>query len=808
MSVNFGSFSEIGGRQVIGGVASNLDSQKMIEAMLKDDEKPIKAIDDTISNNAKKINAYHRFENLIEGFQRSLNSFYDPLSSTIFQNKKISLTANANINADNYVSIEQLPNVNIEINNFSISNIKLSTKEVSSAKGFHDRISSVVSATPISGQFTAGTFQINGIDITINEGDSLETIAKAINNSQNAKVKASILKLKEDDYQLSITSLDEGIQNAFIYTDDNHVFFESSNITWANIAAQDTTFNFDGNEISRSSNVIEDLVEGLKITLHQSTFTDTEIKVNISSDTDAIVDSVKEFIHCFNALIIFYEEMNQRDEETSQYSDISPLGGDRILNNIINNIKSLVNTNFLWLGETKYTSLDSLGIKYLIDPQDVEINNSNYDPSLPKSHKNSPTISIKVDGGLHLTDEKILRNALKENIEDVRRLFTMEYSSTNSKFSLRDAAKDTSITKLDINMIKTNTISELTTKHFTSDKESVVFSNPTADKYLAGTFKINNIDITLSAGNSIRDIANSINNLVSNVSAVVKQEGKSYRLELQPKNRLRSFTVDDPNKIFLNNPKASVKYKLAPGSVTASYQNNKPHVLTILNSKGFISDTESIVSSTPEPDKYLAGIFKINNIYITLTAGKNIREIADSINALTDTPVSAKVIQDNNLYMLQLRPKRGSSFTILDQGKIFFNNPNIVNLEAENTAFGFSLRAMDHTDLSGLAINYHGGHNPDQTNINYSQGIMYQLQTHTKPIIKAGYNSLAKEEIQNLEKNNIFNKEERKRLQEKLERRKIELLENFAKVEGSIAKVNSVLKFLDNDETSKRLAAR
>ncbi|MFV9875023.1 MAG: flagellar filament capping protein FliD [Rickettsiales endosymbiont of Dermacentor nuttalli] len=719
MAVNFGSFSEIGGRQVITGIASNLDSQKMIEAMLKAEEIPLKKVEDSISANARKISAYHTLENLVTSFQSALNKFYDPLSVTgynedVFHTKQISLSANTNINTDHYLTVEQ--KFNTDIKSFYISDINLATRETSRAEGFHDVQSSIVSTIASPGQFTAGTFQINGVDITLNDGDSLQNIAQSINNvSTDTKVKASILKLDQNNYQLSLSSLDEGIENAFIYTDDYHIFFDNSNITWQHISAQDASFKFNGSQVTRPTNSIEDLVNGLKINLRQNTSTGTEIKANITYDIDTIIKDTQEFVNSFNTLMVFYEQMNQRDEITYQYSKNSPLGGDVIFEGIINNIKSLVNTN-LWdiTSKSKYTSFASIGINFLLEKQNIVVENPSYDPSLPKSESNSPTTILKVDGVLQL-DEKKLRNILQNDIEDVRKLFTMEYNSTNNNFGVKRGGNDTSIQNLEINIIKTNSVTELLTKTINSNSESLVSNTPTKNQYTAGKFKINNTNITITAGQNIRDIANTINSLIPNISAtVIKKERDKhnilYTLKLLPSNGASSFTIDDPDKLFFNNPNMSIFYKLSPNSVTVKYK--KKHYT------------------------------------------------------------------------------------------------NIINLNAQSTSSGFTLTCPNNSDLSGLIVNYYGGHAPDYTIINYSQGLMYQLYKYTSTFINSGYNGITQNAIQALEQADLFNKAEKIRLNEILNRRKTELLERFAMVESSIAKVNSVLKFLDNDETSKRMAAR
>ena len=101
---------------------------------------------------------------------------------------------------------------------------------------FADTSSSVVSTTPSAGFFTAGTFTINGVTITLNNGDSLTTIENNI-NSAGAGVTASING--SGPYTLGIKSnISSGVGTGFDLIDSNSIFINNTNVPITSSSAQ------------------------------------------------------------------------------------------------------------------------------------------------------------------------------------------------------------------------------------------------------------------------------------------------------------------------------------------------------------------------------------------------------------------------------------------------------------------------------------------------------------------------------------------------------------------------------------------
>jgi len=76
--------------------------------------------------------------------------------------------------------------------------------------------------------------------------------------------------------------------------------------------AQDASFKYNGIDITRSSNNIDDLIIGVNITLNSN---DSSANISIEQDTQPIKDELQNFVDSYNSLISQLDEMTQADPE-------------------------------------------------------------------------------------------------------------------------------------------------------------------------------------------------------------------------------------------------------------------------------------------------------------------------------------------------------------------------------------------------------------------------------------------------------------------------------------------------------------
>lgn len=255
-----------------------------------------------------------------------------------------------------------------------------------------------------------GTFKLNGVEIALEAGDSLATIAKKINEvAAETNVKATydvdkklfyfITTNTGSDARISITE-SEFSEVSFL---DNFISASGQNAV--------ITFN-GGSDIEFSSNqfTFNNMIFNLK-----KADPATTINISVENDLDAIVDKIKAFVNDYNAIMekidTKLKEKRYRDfppltdeqKEEMKESDITKweekarsglFRGDTLLSGIYSSIR--MTTSSAIEGEGQYRTLSSVGIG---------------------------TIAWYDQGKLHIDEEK-LRTALTEDLDGVIKLFT------------------------------------------------------------------------------------------------------------------------------------------------------------------------------------------------------------------------------------------------------------------------------------------------------------------------------------------------------------------------------------------------
>lgn len=175
----------------------------------------------------------------------------------------------------------------------------------------------------IDGVITIGSENIDFSKITssLNSAkENEEAIIAVINNiaGYNAKItKEGFLAINSSTGEVSIKASEENKEalaklgiKAGIYKD-----WGVADIGIANIqTASNAEFSYNGVNISRPSNVVDDVVTG--VTLELLGESEENINVSISQNSAMIIDEVKAFVESYNALIPKLEELTRYDEDT------------------------------------------------------------------------------------------------------------------------------------------------------------------------------------------------------------------------------------------------------------------------------------------------------------------------------------------------------------------------------------------------------------------------------------------------------------------------------------------------------------
>lgn len=369
----------------ISGLTSGIDTSEIISELMSLERVSVDKIEIKQNKLSKKKEIY----NDISGRLNNLKNIANGLKSdSDFNLYKVSYTEQSVIQwsmADSVVPASY----SVMVNNLATAHTISSDRQDSSSEALG---------------LTAGTIQINGVSVEIDELDSLTSIRDKINNSEGTGVRATIV-----DNVLRIQSVSTGAENVIELVDSSSILVDlgilNGDLSIKNelIAAGDASMTIDGQNITSSSNTITGVVDGATIQLLKAGSTD----VTVERDISAIAGKIKNFINQYNSAIdLIYSKVTEKriypvETESDMYAGL--VNGDITLNNIRYTLNDLFANTVSGLEES-FNSLSSIGIT--------------------KSSFSSTGSNTDMLAGKLIVDDAKLNEAITGNFEAVRDIFT------------------------------------------------------------------------------------------------------------------------------------------------------------------------------------------------------------------------------------------------------------------------------------------------------------------------------------------------------------------------------------------------
>lgn len=244
------------------------------------------------------------------------------------------------------------------------------------------------------------------LTIELDADDSLNDLVTKINDSDSG-LQASVIE-NNGQYQMLLTA-PSGASNAVEITADAALsqfsFNETSSSMSQTQAGQDASLEVNGLAISRDSNDIDDVVQGLSFTLNKASVGE-KINFSISEDKSTGEQAIRDFVDAYNLL---YETMKNLTGVTQASEDdedqtVGALNSDGSAKSMVSQIRQLL-TGAVAGSDSDFNALTSVGIR------------------------------TQLDGTLEIVEDDF-EAALKDDFERVGELFAPNYASSNSAISI------------------------------------------------------------------------------------------------------------------------------------------------------------------------------------------------------------------------------------------------------------------------------------------------------------------------------------------------------------------------------------
>jgi flagellar hook-associated protein 2 len=296
------------------GVGSGIFSNDLVNQLVESERAPTEnRLNRREAETQSKISAFGKIRSALEALKSPMDALSDPSSMRAFTSSS---------------SNEGVVGVTVDSSTANRGNYSVNVQNLAKAQS----LASTEQGDRDTTAMGTGTLTLsvggNSTDITIDgSNNTLQGIADAINDA-NAGVSAGIVDTG-NGYRLVMSSDESGTANEIsvnVADDDGNnsdtgglsrfAFNSTASNLEQTVAAEDAVLDINGITVTRSSNTIENVVDGVTFNV-ASTGTST---IEVAQDSDAVADRVQAFVDKYNAL-------KDQIKNVSGYNSVSDQGG-------------------------------------------------------------------------------------------------------------------------------------------------------------------------------------------------------------------------------------------------------------------------------------------------------------------------------------------------------------------------------------------------------------------------------------------------------------------------------------------------
>lgn len=370
----------------IGGLATGIDSKTLISQLMYLEREPERVLLRKRTTIQSKLDEFGKINLAMTTFK----GVVDAMNSSSEFTAKSSSVGDSTILSASASSTALVGSHTIQVTTLAKSQQQVSNQGFSDSTALNFGTGSIT-LTDTTG--SGGTKTVN-IDSTNN---SLTGIASAINSS-GLNVVASVINTGDPagPYKLQIAGKDANtysVSAALAGGTNNTLTFTET------IAAAKASFKVDGINITKDSNTITDVIEGVTFTLLKDGGATTTLAVN--NDTAALTKKVNDFVNAYNEAMAL---LNKQSDFNSSTKKAGVLSGDATVRTLKTQLQSMISRPVS--GATGiYSTLSQIGVrtdrqtgKLTVDSEDLsDALSDNFDSVVELFTRNSGVSGLDLD---------------------------------------------------------------------------------------------------------------------------------------------------------------------------------------------------------------------------------------------------------------------------------------------------------------------------------------------------------------------------------------------------------------------------
>ncbi|EBK3498114.1 flagellar filament capping protein FliD [Salmonella enterica subsp. enterica serovar Enteritidis] len=461
------------------GVGSNLPLDSLLTKLTNAEKGRLTPITQQQSANTARLTAYGTLKSALEKFQTAntaLNKadlFKSTNVTSSTEDLKVSTEAGA-APGTYVVSVTQLA----QAQSLSTATKITSTKEVlgdTTSDSRTIKIEQKDRKEPLEIKLTKDQTSLEGIRDAINDADS--------------GISASIVKVKEGDYQLVLTA-DSGTDNQMTISVEGDsklsdlLSYDSSTGTGKMkqlVAADNALLTVNGIDIERPSNKITDAPQGVTLELTKEV---KDARITVTKDNEKATEAVKGWVDAYNSLLDTFSSLTKYTEVDPGAEEQDKNNGALLGDTVVRTIQTGIRAQFANGASTgTFKTLNEIGITSDGTTGKLKIDDTKLKKALDENtasvrellvgdgKETGITTKIATEVKSYLADDGIIDSA-QDSINATLKKLTKQYLTVSSSIDDTVARYKAQFTQLDTMMSKLNNTSTYLTQQFNAMNKS------------------------------------------------------------------------------------------------------------------------------------------------------------------------------------------------------------------------------------------------------------------------------------------------------------------------------------------------
>jgi flagellar hook-associated protein 2 len=337
------------------GVGSGLDIESIVSQLMTIERQPINSLETKKSSYETRLSAFGQVKSSLSSLQSAIQALaksatFAATTATVADSSIFSAVTSSSATTGSY---------SIKINELAQKQ-KVVTDNVTEP-GVADGDLTITLGTLSGGTFTADAGRSTTIAFT---GSTLTELRDAINDA-DAGVSATIINNGTVN-QLILTSDATGADQAFEISGTSGLSgfnFDPANASGslsAKSTAQDASFEVDGIAITRSSNTVSDVIEGVTLTLKTKDAIGTTL--TIEADHSVAETAINSFVSAYNSMNSTLRKLIAYNPDTGSAGS---LNGESIVRSVMSQVRDIF--TYPLSGLSGASSLQDIGFSFAVD---------------------------------------------------------------------------------------------------------------------------------------------------------------------------------------------------------------------------------------------------------------------------------------------------------------------------------------------------------------------------------------------------------------------------------------------------------